>query len=217
VQTALARALEAKPEAIAVDGALRKQDPVAAAFLSGVALFARGELEPAAVQFREALRVDAEFAPAIVYLGACYAAGGRDREAAGAWQTALISETEDAVLPALLADAWLRVDDAEAALEILDEAIGRWPDDRELSGRRVTALLAQGRVADGLTALDAHVGASADQLLAGMRLIVEAHMVRKPIASPESDRERLQKYADRYRAANGPQQALVSSWLANWP
>lgn len=215
-RAAIARARTSSPDALVVDAGLRRQDPVAAAFLAGVAHFAKGELEPAAVQFREALRGDAEFAPAIVYLGACYAAGGRDREAAGAWQTALISETEDPLLPTLLADAWLRADDADAALEIVDEASERWPANRELSAQRVTALLTVGRTADALAALDAFADARADQLFAAMRVLVDAHSAGRVVVSAEADRQRLQAYADRYASANGPQQPLVASWLAAW-
>lgn len=217
VQAALAKALDGKPEALTVDNAVRAQDPVAAAFLRGLAHFAKAELEPAAQQFREALRLDAEFAPAIVYLGACYAAGGRDQEAAGAWQTALISEDEGAVLPALLAEAWLRADDADAAIEILDEAAAKWPEDRDLSAGRVTALLAAGKTADALTALDGLKAASADQLFAAMRVLVDAHTRSQAVVSAAEDRRRLAAYAERYKAANGPQQPLVASWLSSWP
>ena len=51
----------------------------------------------AAGKFRDALRIDSEFFPAAFYLGACYAAGGRDRDAVGAWQTSLMTESERAV------------------------------------------------------------------------------------------------------------------------
>jgi VWFA-related protein len=50
------------------------------AFLKGLALFGKGELEPAAAQFRAAVDAAPDFLPAAFYLGACYAAGGLDRE-----------------------------------------------------------------------------------------------------------------------------------------
>ncbi|MFO7695179.1 MAG: VWA domain-containing protein, partial [Vicinamibacterales bacterium] len=104
-------------------------DRLSVPFLKGLALFGKGDLEPAADQFREALRVDSEFLPAAFYLGACYAAGGQDREAAGAWQTSLISESEARIVYDVLADALLRLGEGEQAESIIREALGRWPDD----------------------------------------------------------------------------------------
>jgi hypothetical protein len=215
VRRALAQAREGRPDALVVDAAVRREDPVAGAFLTGVSLFARGDLEAAALQFREALRSDAEFTPAMFYLGACYAAGGRDREAAGAWQTAMIDEAAG-VVPALLADAWLRAGDPDAALDIVDEALAQAPTDAALVERRITALLALVRTADALTALDAAPPMSPDLLFAAMRVLVDAHTARQPVVSPDADRRRLQTYAERYKAVNGPQQALVESWIAAW-
>ena len=69
-------------------------DPASGPLLSitmarGIARLRRGDLEPAAAAFRVAIKLASDFPPAAVYLGACYAAGGRDREAAGAWQLVL--------------------------------------------------------------------------------------------------------------------------------
>jgi Tetratricopeptide repeat len=216
VRVALTQARTAKPDTLTLDAGLRGQDPVAAAFLAGIAHFARGELEPAAARFREALRGDAEFVPAITYLGACYAAGGRDREAAGAWLTALITDTDDQLLHALVADAWLRAGDADAALEILEEATTRWPENRDLTASRVTALFTLGRTADALTTLDTFAAAGADQLFAAMRVLVEAHARAQAVVSPDADRTRLETYAARYATAGGSQQPLVTSWLSGW-
>ena len=60
---------------------------LSASFLKGLALLGRNELEAAAQEFREALRIADDFLPAAFYLGACYAAGGRDSEAVapGRW------------------------------------------------------------------------------------------------------------------------------------
>jgi hypothetical protein len=74
----------------APDASLASSDPATAAFLSGLAdlaslppatadaaarALARADLERAAVRFRDALRADADFLPATVFLGACYALG----------------------------------------------------------------------------------------------------------------------------------------------
>ena len=79
----------------------------AGAFLKGLTLLSDSKLEPAAAAFRDAIRLAPDFYPAMVYLGACYAAGGKDKEAAAAWRTA-VREGDAPELHAMLADAWLR-------------------------------------------------------------------------------------------------------------
>ena len=84
-------------------------------FLDGLARYAKGDLEGAAARFRESLRIESDFFPATFYLGACYAAGGNDRDAAGAWQTSLITEGEAPFIYTLLGDAFLRLRELDAA------------------------------------------------------------------------------------------------------
>jgi tetratricopeptide (TPR) repeat protein len=102
---------------------------LATAFLKGLAFFGKNELEPAAAQFRAALDAAPDFLPAAFYLGACYAAGGRDREAVGAWQTALITESDARIIYDVLGDALLRMQDGDEAASILTEARDKWMDD----------------------------------------------------------------------------------------
>ena len=147
----------------APDASLAKGDPATAAFLSGLAdlaalpgpaadpsarALARADLERAAQRFRDALRADADFLPATVFLGACYALGGRDQQAAGAWQTALIGIDDDPRLFVLIVDARLRAGDAAGAEDVAAEAEKRWPADAGLRQRRAVLELARGRVAE---------------------------------------------------------------------
>ena len=119
-----------------------REAPVAA-FLSGLTLLAQTtSSNPAANAFRSAMRGSADFYPAMVYLGACYAAGGNDKEAAGAWRTALIKEGDALALHLLLADALLRQGRGDLALEALDGARARWP-----AGRRAEAAVRGGGAA----------------------------------------------------------------------
>ena len=53
------------------------------AFLNGLSLLSQKRLDPAAASFKSAMNLAPDFYPAMVYLGACYAAGGKDKEAAG--------------------------------------------------------------------------------------------------------------------------------------
>ena len=106
------------------------QAPLAANFVAGLGRLQAGDLEEAAQAFRAALKVAPDFAPALIYLGACYAAGAKDQEAAGAWQMALVRERTSPELQRLAIEAWLRADKPAAALALLE------PGPATLAGRR---------------------------------------------------------------------------------
>jgi VWFA-related protein len=188
---------------------------VSAAFLSGLALYSKGELEPAAARFREALRLDSEFFPAAFYLGSCYAAGGRDQEAVGAWQLALVTESDAPFIYTLLGDALLRLREVDQALAILDDAAARWPENDEVQVRIGAALAMAGKRADALrkleTYLDKHPNDHERQFVA-LRLLYQARTDGKPIRSTNEDRVLFTKWAAAYTAAKAPQLALVEQW-----
>jgi len=192
-------------------------DRLSVPFLKGLALLGKGELEPAAAQFREALRADSEFLPAAFYLGACYAAGGRDREAAGAWQTSLVSESEARIVFDVLADALLRLEDGEQAESILREALGRWPDDDSFVPRLAAAQAMQQRRAEAIDTLepylDRHPGDASPWFLA-MRILYDAHAAGGVVKDQNGDGARAARYAAAYKAAAGPRLALVDRWAA---
>ena len=190
-------------------------DQLAAVFLKGLALLSGGDLNGAIGKFRDALRLDSEFLPAAFYLGACYAAGGRDKEAAGAWQTALITESNAPFVYTLLGDALLRLRDTDQALDVLTEARTLWPSDEGVTVRLGTALTLAKKPADAIKVLqpylDAHP-ADHDVLLVAMRALYEARAAGRPVETVRADAARFVKYADAYAAARGPQQALVDQW-----
>jgi VWFA-related protein len=188
---------------------------VPVSFLSGLALYSRGELEPAAARFREALRLDSEFFPAAFYLGSCYAAGGRDLEAVGAWQLALVTESDAPFIFTLIGDALLRLREVDHALEILNEAAAQWPENDEVQVRIGAALAMAGKRADALTKLEPYLEAHPDDQerhFFALRMLYEARADRKPIRSTNEDRALFARWSAAYAAAKGPQQALVEQW-----
>ena len=199
----------------ALEAARSAGHALAAAFLQGLSLFAGGDLEGAAVKFREALRLDSEFFPAAFYLGSCYAAGGREREAAAAWQTSMATDDSGApFIHALLADSLLRQREIERALDILREGMVRWPDDPVLQVRFAQALAMDARAAEALEALDSYLAAhpqDTDRLFLAMHLVYEA-TGGQPLVSKAEDLARFDRYAAAYSAAGGRQQALVDQW-----
>jgi VWFA-related protein len=215
VRELLERARTAGPASLAVPDASGDETAVAA-FVRGLALLSQKKLDPAASAFRSAMR-DPDFYPAMVYLGACYAAGGNDKEAAGAWRTALIREGDAVALHVLLADALLRQDKGDLALQTVDGARARWPQDDTLKRRFVVAALMSGKQAEGLRAVDELLEANAadePSLALALLALYDAFVGHRPIESVEEDRRRMIRLADAYRARGGPSLALVDTWVA---
>ena len=81
----------------------------AAAFLRGLGRLASGDLQPAVEEFGATLRAEPSFFPAAFYLGSCYAAAGRDREALVAWRSVPLPASPGAWASIVIADGILRV------------------------------------------------------------------------------------------------------------
>ena len=194
-----------------------QSDRLSVPFLRGLALFGKGDLVPASEQFREALRLDSEFLPAAFYLGACYAAGGQDRQAAGAWQTSLVSESEARIVYDVLADALLRLGDGEQAESIIREALGRWPEDDSFVPRLAAAEAMQRRSAEAMATLEPYLErhpADASAWFLAMRVLYDAHAGGGVVTSLAEDGARAAKFAEGYKSAAGPRLALVDRWAA---
>jgi VWFA-related protein len=202
---------------LVISDALAAEAPVAAPFLRGLTLLAQGKLDPAAQAFRAAMRAGSDFYPAMVYLGACYAAGGQHKEAAGAWRTALIREGDHVRVHLLLSDALLRTGRGDLALQALERARARWPEDDSLTRRYATAAIATGLYAQGLEVMDGLIERRADDepvLALGLLVLYDAFVTSRPVETADRDRARMTRYAETYRARGGPSLALVDTWMA---
>ena len=197
-------------------GAGEGSPPGVSALLRGVSLYARGELEAAATELRRALADSGELSAATFYLGACYAAGGRHKEAVGAWQTALAADDQPPFVYALTTEAFLRVKDWDGAIGLAEEASALWPDDGGIQRLRVRALAFAGRRALALEAADEHLATDPGDheiILLAMKLLYDAHADGRPLGGATANRQKYEQYLARYRAAGGPQQALAERWL----
>ncbi len=199
-----------------VSDTLAAEVPVAG-FLRGLMLLEQKKYDLAANAFRGAMRGAPDFYPAMVYLGACYAAGGKDKEAAGAWRTALIKEGDRVAVHSLLTDALLRSGNSDLAFETAAGATARWPDDESLKRRFIVASLVAGRSVEGLQALDELVQkqvADEPSLALALLTLYEAFVSGQPIETVDQDRTRMMRLADLYRVRGGPSLALVETWVA---
>jgi tetratricopeptide (TPR) repeat protein len=186
-------------------------------FLRGVALLAVQAWEPAAAEFRAALKVDSEFLPAAFYLGACYAAGGNDREAVGAWQMALVSESQAPIVYEVLVDALLRLREGQQAGEFMAEALERWPSDDTFRPRAAAVALAKGDARGALDLLDPHIEAhpgDVTSLFLAMRAIFQVRAEGKTARGESEDVAAMARYARLYEAAQGSEREIVARWLA---
>ncbi len=131
VKAATARARSGKLEGTALM-ALEAGDQSAGSILRGIELFGKGDLNPAANQFGVALRNPPDAPIASFFLGACYAAAGRDKEAVAAWERARAANLQLPALQLVIADAWLRLGQPADALEPLRQALERQPQDDDI-------------------------------------------------------------------------------------
>lgn len=185
-------------------------------FLKGLALYRAGKLEDAARQFRSAVRSSPDFLSGIFYLGACYAAGGRGREAVGAWQTSLISEDTSPEVFQMLVDGYLRLGDTEAAIGLIEEAAAKWPDDYRFVLRAALAKAAAGNPEEAIERLLPWLDRQANDREAldlALRLALSDVAARKPEDAGGSV-TRLKAIAARYERAGVPVPPLATRWLA---
>jgi VWFA-related protein len=191
--------------------ALSAGDQEAAAFLRGLDLFTKGQLDQAAIQLQNAAGPRREFFPAAFYLGAVFASAGRDRDAAGTWQLALGTEARPSIAYALAADARIRDNAPEAAVDILKPAYDRTPSDDEIGRRLVLAYLMTSRFADALPIVQGCLSRNpADQELLFAGVIAQYEVVRSGLTLSAADRDRVRRWAAAY---TGDQGALVEKYM----
>jgi tetratricopeptide (TPR) repeat protein len=196
---------------VAAREAFNEGDLVVGAFLSGVDLFSKGELDEAADQLQAAAGPRREFFPAAFFLGACYAAAGRDQDAAGTWQLALGKEQRPTSAYLVAADARLRIGQAQSAIDILKPVFDRAPTNDDLARRLATAYAMTNRHSDALTVLDAYlVRHPDDQDMLFAAIVSQYEAVRSGQILSNIERDKVQKYAAAYQ---GPNRSLVDKYL----
>jgi len=220
VKELLDRARTSGIKGLDVPDAMAKTAPVAG-FLKGLTLLSQSEtdqkkLEPAATEFKSAMNRSPDFYAPMIYLGASFAANGKDKEAAAIWRTALIKEGDAASLHVMLADAQLRQGRGDLAVDDLAKARERWPDDAGLKRRYAVAALLSGQRAEGLKVLDELIEGKGDDetsLTVGLLVLYDAFDSHQAIETTELDRVRMLRLADTYRAHGYASQALIDTWV----
>jgi Flp pilus assembly protein TadD len=210
LKSAIASARSGRYGPAALD-ALSSGDQAAAAFLKGLDLFSKGQLNEAATQLQAAAGPRREFFPAAFYLGACFAAAGRDRDAAGVWQIALGNEPRPAMVYTMAADARFRDGQIDSAIEILKAGHTRAAGDDQIDRRLAFAYVVIGRHADALPLLDTYLQHQpTDQEALYAAIVSQYEVVRGGQALSNLDRVKVRKYATAYK---GSEALLVQKYL----
>ncbi len=190
--------------------------PARAAFDSGVAALAAGEYTTAEASFKSALATDAENTSVLAYLAAVFAAAGRDDQASGAWQTALIDGSELPQIYAWLADALMRERRLNEARAVLDEAMEKWPGDLRFVRPRaiVSATFGQGQQAVRLLTRYLETNPNdVESLQLGIEWTYHLKLARTAARTPADDVALARTWASAYARLKGPQQSLVRRWM----
>jgi VWFA-related protein len=192
--------------------ALLGGDQAAAAFFKGLDWYSNGQLSQAATQLELAAGPRREFFAASFYLGAVYAAAGRDREAAGVWQMAIGNEPRPRLSYTLLADARFRDGQPESVIDVLKPAYERTPDDDDIGQRLMSAYLMTGRYEEALPVLDSYLSRNPTDEVALFAAVFAQYQVatRERLVLPADDVAKIARYV---RAYEGPYGALLAKYL----
>jgi VWFA-related protein len=189
------------------------EDELNLAFVRGLSALSKGQNAQAAAWFQQTLKGASDFLGAAFYLGATHAVAGRDKEAIGAWEMALLSENPGAVYPVLV-DALLRTGDGRMALDILDEAPSAWANDNERLRREAIALAMVGDYSGALPKLKDQLDNTKNDdqplLFVAIQVLYKMHQQDKSLSADNMDRFR--SYVDRHQKLGGPDRAIVETW-----
>jgi tetratricopeptide (TPR) repeat protein len=197
---------------IAAIEALTSGDQTAAAFFKGLDWYSKGQLNQAVTQLELASGPRREFFPAAFYLGAVFAAAGRDRDAAGVWQIASGKEPRPALFYLLLSDARLRDGQPASVVDVLKPAYDRSPTDEEILRRLMSAYLMLGRYEEALPILDAYLVKYPADELANFAAVFAQYQVstRERLVVTAAQQAKLARYVRNY---DGPYEALLAKYL----
>jgi thioredoxin-like negative regulator of GroEL len=197
---------------IAAIEALTSGDQATAAFFKGLDWYSKGQMNQAATQLELAAGPRREFFPAAFYLGAAFAAAGRDRDAAGVWQIATGKESRPPLFYLLLADARLRDNQPASVVDVLKPAFERSPTDDEIARRLMSAYLMLGRYEEALPVLDAYLTKYPADELANFAAVFAQYQVstRERLVITPAQQAKLARYVRNY---DGPYEALLTKYL----
>jgi tetratricopeptide (TPR) repeat protein len=186
------------------------------AFDKGAASLATGDYAGAEQAFKAAITVDGDSSAAIAYLGATYAASGRDAEAAGAWQTSLVDGSGVPDTYEWLGDALIRSHELAEARATLEEAQSKWPADVRFAKPLALVYATFGLGREAVRTLEPYLIADQDDreaLALGVEWIYQLHFAGAAAHTPADDLKLAKQWAGAYEKAKGARASLVRQWM----
>jgi Tfp pilus assembly protein PilF len=185
-------------------------------FDQGVGFLASGDYSKAEASFKRAIDPDLDSTAPLTFLAACFAASGHDREAASAWQTALVEGTDFPQIYQWLGDALLRNHDFGEARAIYEEAIAKWPADVRFTKPLAMLYGTFGKGREAVRTLERYLEEQQDDREAyyfAVQWLYTVHIGGAMVHNRVEDLNLAREYADAYAQANGPQLPLVRQWV----
>jgi len=186
------------------------------AFNQGIEHLAAGDYSKAELSFKKAIEPEGDATAPLAYMAAAFAASGHDREAASAWQTALVDGTDFAQIYLWLGDALLRSHDFGEARSIFEEAVSKWPTDVRFTKPLAMLYGTFGKGREAVRTLERYLEEEQedrDAYLYAVQWIYTVHAGGAVVHNRAEDLKRAREYADAYASARGPQLALVRQWV----
>ena len=198
--------------------ALAAGDQSVAAFVRGMDLLRKSQVDQAAVQFQTAMRIQGTFGAARAMLGVCLLLGQREKEAAG-----LLMSVPPAVVPAfsrLAGEAWLRAGQPAAAVTPLEALAAARPDDARARRDLALAYALAGDAARALPLLEAYVAGPAGAkdgpaLAAAVYALYRRHAAGRDTTTIAADRTKARAWARAYALTRGPLTPIVEAWTGH--
>ena len=189
---------------------------VKAEFDQGIVHFEAGEWAKAELSFKRAIEPEGDATAPLAFMAAAFAASGHDREAASAWQTALVGGTDFPQIYQWLGDALLRTHDFGEARAIFEEAVGKWPTDVRFTKPLAMLYGTFGKGREAVRTLERYLEEEPEDrqaYLYAVQWIYTVHASGAVVHSPAEDLKRARRYADAYARTRGPQLPLVQQWV----
>ena len=194
----------------------RIDESVKPKFDRGLAFLTAGDFSKAEAAFKEAIDPSVDSTAALAYLAATFAAAGQDIQAAGAWQTALVDGTEFSQIYDWLAGALMRTHSLGEARSILEEAVGKWPNDERFTKPLAMLYATFGSGREATRTLERYLEGRRDDREAcflAVQWLYLVHAAGAYVQNRAEDLKAAHAYADAYEHARGAKTALIRQWL----
>jgi VWFA-related protein len=189
---------------------------VKAEFDQGIVHLGAGEYSKAQLSFKRAIEPEGDATAPLTFMAAAFAASGHDREAASAWQTALVGGTDFPQIYQWLGGALLRSHDFGEARAIFEEAVAKWPTDVRFTKPLAMLYGTFGKGREAVRTLERYLEEQEDDrdaYLYAVQWIYTVHAGGAVVHNRAEDLKRARAYADGYAKTRGPQLALVKQWV----